>query len=354
MKEIKYCVEIINLFEDRSLSNKEVLEEVKRRNYDRLTQVLDQEKLNGNPNDANERFSGSESFYKRYMEYVSMLEEHKDKFEYSYRYHYSFLDYVHRIQYLFIAYQWNENQMFQVIRTVQSPIAQKHLYITLLKYLQRQEKWDVMDVYIEHMPVYPATSSQKEIPTSIYGYRVKIYQAIQNVDFELFMTMFKKCMPTVDREEMKQIKSDFIAVYSEKEGMEKALKLTGKAPFKNFELTAILPQTKYTSYQNMKTVLETHKTVLQKQKRALKEQLLTQTLHENFKKGYENMYEFQEVFELLSQMDRKERYGDFTLKDSLLFDLGKSTTDKNLIIQCQKAIKHSILKKELKKIEEKI
>ena len=356
MKEINYCIEILNLFDNENYSNSYVLKEILDRNYKKLVIDLDAVKLEDNTIlDKVIYGSGYIGYFdinwyqKKYQRYIDLLHKNISEEEENRRYGYSFLDYIHRLQQLFINEKLDEKQMLKVILDVNNDIGKKHLFISLLKYMKNLKKWSSMEYYIEQMPIYKANSYQKkDKPTSAFGYQIRIYEFIYNADFNKFKIYYKKCLPAVHKSEIKGIKSDFIVNYSKDKGVKEAIALTKKAPFKNFELDALYPQVNILSYTKMLDVINEHQEALSKQKSAIKERLLVDTLKAEFNKGNYNEKYFFEVYEMVQKMDRKERWGDFKLKDALFFDLGESTKNLDLIINCRKEIKHNILKKELK------
>jgi hypothetical protein len=356
MKEINYCIEILNLFENDEYSNLFVLKEITSRNYSELVIHLDKIKLEDN-NIIEKEIYGSDYvgyfdntwYQNKYKKYIDLLQKNIAEGEEHRRYGYYFLDYIHRLKQLFINEKLDEKQMLEVILKVDSDIGQKHLFISLLEYMKELEKWSDMEYYIEQMPVYKVNSyRKKDEPTSAFGYQIRIYEYINNVDLNKFKTFYKKCLPAKHKTEANFIKSDFISNYSKQKGLEAAMELTEKTPFKNYEITALKPLVDILSYPEILTLIEKHEEVLNKQKSAIKEKLLVGTLKAEFNKGNYNESYFLEVYNLIQKMDRKERWGDFKLKDSLFFDLGESTKNLELIINCRKKIKHNLLKKELK------
>lgn len=357
MEEINYCIEIVNLFENEKNSNSFILKEIKNRNYNEITTHLDTIKLEDNSHFDEEqaenlyyRGSFNTTWYQnQYKQYITLLEKNISEGEEDRRYEYYFLDYIHRLQQLFTNEKLDDKQMLEVILRVDSDIGKKHLFINLLEYMKEHEKWSDMEYYIEQMPVYKSSSSdEKDEPTSAYGYQIRIYEYINNADLNKFKFYYKKCLPAKHKYEMKDIKADFISNYSKQKGVEAAIELTKKAPFKNFEFNVLTPQVNILSYPKMFQLINEYEEILNKQKSAIKERLLVDTLKAEFNRGNYNEKYFLDVYEMIKKMDRKERWGDFKLKDVLFFDLGESTKNLELIINCRKEIKHNLLKKELK------
>jgi len=356
MEEINYCVEILNLFENKKHKNSFIIEEITNRQYEALVTHLDNIKLEDNTIIKKEIYgSGYIGYFdihwyqKKYKRYVDLLQKKVSSGNENDRYGYSFLDYIHRLQQLFINEKLDEKQMLEIILKIDRDIGKKHLFISLLKYMMEQKKWNEMQYYIEQMPIFNANDfQQKDEPTSAFGYQIRIYEFIENVNLKKFKEYYKKCMPSIHRNEMKIIKSDFIINYSKQKGVEETIELTKKSPFKNFEIDALSPQTNILSYPKILKLIDDHEEILNKQKSAIKEKLLVDTLKSNFNKGNYNEAYFLEVYKMIEKMNRKERWGDFKLKDILLHDLGRSTKNNLLITSCRKQIKHSILKQELK------
>lgn len=356
MEEIAYCVEIINLFENENNSNSFILQEIKNRGYKEKVVHLDKIKLEERIEYDYETYkSGYEGYFdssvyqKMYVTYTELLKKQIQEGKEDYRYGYSFLDYTHRIKHLFHNEKLDEKQMLEVILKINRDVGRKHLFIYLLEYMKEEKKWDEMELYIEQMPIYKASVFQKkDKPTSMYGYRIRIYEFIEKVDLKKFKLYFKKCLPVYDKYEMKEIKTQFILNYSIQKGVKEAIELTKKVPFKNFEIDALLPQATILSYNEMQLLIKEYKDVIEEQKSDIKEQLLVHTLKSRFEEGDYNEDYFLEVFEMLEKLDRKERFGDFKLKDWLFCELGESTKNYDLIVKCRKKAKHPILKEELK------
>lgn len=364
MEEINYCIEIINLFENDDDTNSYILNEISVRNYKETVVHLDEIKLEDNTVLPEEiygsgyvGFFDKEWYQKRLKNDIEVLEKNIAKGDESYRYGYSFLDYTHRLKQLFTNEKLDEKQMLEVILRIEDPIGRKHLFIDLLEYMQEHKKWNEMEFYIEQMPVYksyPGSSENKDRPTAPYGYQIRIYEFVENVDLVKFNEYFKKCVPSIYKYEMKEIKSDFIKNYTIQKGVKEAMDLTKKAPFKNFELDALFPQVNVLPYSEMMALIDEYEEVLKNQKSAIKEQLLVETLEVQFKKGNYNENDFLEVYAMVEKMDRKEIFGDVKLKDALFYTLGESTNNLALVINCRKQIKHNLLKSELKFWENKI
>jgi hypothetical protein len=361
MEEIEYCIEIVNLFENDDYTNSYILKEIADRNYKETVVFLDKIKLEDNTVISEDTYGSGyigffdiEWYQKRLKKDIAVLEENISKASEYYRHGYSFLDYIHRLQQLFINKKLDEKEMLGVIHKMDNAIGRKHLFISLLEFMQKHKKWDDMEYYINQMPVYRAYSvDEQDRPTAPYGYQIRIYEFIDRVNLVKFKEYFKKCMPNIYKYEMKEIKSDFIKQFSIQKGVKDAMALTQKAPFKNFEIDALSPQINFLSYLDMFTLINEYEDVLKNQKAAIKERLLVDSLKVQFDKGNYNEHDFLEVYEMINAMDRKEVWGDVRLKDALFFDLGTSTNNLELIVNCRKKIKHNLLKSELKYWENK-
>ncbi len=343
MEEIAYCVEIINLFENKKNSNSFILQEIEKRGYKEKVVYLDKIKLEERIKKHEiykygyRNYFDSSIYQKMYIEYTDLLKREIEKGKENYRFGYSFLNYIYRIQRLFKNERLDEKQMLQVLLKVNTNVGRKHLFIALLEYMKEQKKWKEMEFYIEQMPVFKMDSFQKKnLSTSLYGYRIRIYEFIENVDVKKFKIYLKKCVPTFEKDKIKEIKRQFVLNFSMQKGVEKSMELVKTSPFKNFEKDALLPQTAVLTFKEMRALLAKYKVVLEKQKSAIKEQLLVSTLKFRFEGGAYIEDYFLEVFDMLEKLNREELYGDFKLKDWLFCELGEATNNNELIKKCRK------------------
>jgi len=101
------------------------------------------------------------------------------------------------------------------------------------------------------------------------------------------------------------------------------------------------------NYQELKQIFEKHPEL--KQPEAETELKILATAYLEAKKI--NLLiddDFEELFERAVKMDRKLKWGDVKLQDSILLDLGLANqNNKERFLKCRKAIKNNWLKKEL-------
>ncbi len=363
MKEIDYCISIINLFENKDIDNSSILDILLERKYYNIVKKFDKIKVEQGKPAKEDYLYGSnipafdENYYENlFKKAINALSINIDKGRNYSRYEYGFLNYIHRLEALFRAKNLDEKQMFSFIEKIDYSIGRKHLLVSLLEYLKYNKKWSEMEYYIQKMPIYYASEfsyKTSDEHTSMYGYRIKIYEYIENINLKQFVVEYKKCKPVYDKYQMSKIKDDFMFNFSKKYGHKKAIGLTNKAPFKNYELIALLPYTQTKSFLHMKRLIEKYPKI-NTSKKHLREQLLVATLENLFKNSINVDKHIILLIEDIKKIDRKIRTGDLKLKDSLFLDLGCSTKDLDLITICKKLIGYNLLKQELKLWAEQI
>ncbi|NDV65201.1 hypothetical protein [Bacteroides sp. 224] len=198
------------------------------------------------------------------------------------------------------------------------------------------------------IPNFKKTIIFKEEDNFDMGYLIFLKHFAMKGDVENYFKYFKKSKPATNRYEVSITKSSLVRNYATKHNMEESMKL---CEHKNLGhkfyfdlLTAYSDQGKY---QELKNIFEQHSQLKQPElETELK--ILATAYQEAKRRELQVDDDFEELFDRAKKVDRKLRWGDFKLQDSIFFDLGLASFDNaERVKRCRKAIKNNSMKKEL-------
>lgn len=107
-----------------------------------------------------------------------------------------------------------------------------------------------------------------------------------------------------------------------------------------------------TSYQEKKETIEKNE-ILSSLEHPTKVRLLAETFSQSSKNNYTTS-DFQDIYQMVFDLDPKIKAGDVKLRDWLFVQIGANLKDIDLVTRCRKAIKNNHLKKELGYVEKKL
>lgn len=264
--------------------------------------------------------------------------------------YYSGLSWSHNLERLFKEIRIEPEIRFDLILEIENPIMRMHQTLYFLEDLT-----SVGELAFAHQVVESLKSikSGRTNDTRALGYRKILEHYAAEGNLEEFSKTIKRCEPAKERNTIQRIKSKFISNYSEKNALNDTLKIVQHKLFGDkFIWSALEPQTKTISYQKMKDILDTNE-LLSQLKHDTKVQLLAETFFHHSKNNYD-LNEFQEIYQLVYDLDPKIKAGDVKLRDWLLMQIGSNLNEIDLVVQCRKAIKNNHLKKELGIVEKRI
>lgn len=276
----------------------------------------------------------------------------QDKFNQLSRFenYYSGLSWNHNLEYLFKEIQIEPEIRFDLILEIENPIMRMHQTLYFLQDLTSTGRLEFAYKVVESLK---NINSGRTKDTQSLGYRKILEHFALEGNLEKFTKTIKLCEPAKERNDIQRIKSKFVTSYSEKNSLENTLKVVQNKLFGDkFIFPALEPNTKKVSYQKMKDTIETNE-VLNQLEHETKVQLLAETFFQSSKNNY-NLQDFEEIFQLVFDLDPKVKAGDVKLRDWLLMQIGSNLNEIELVIQCRKAIKNNSLKKELSYVEKRL
>lgn len=180
------------------------------------------------------------------------------------------------------------------------------------------------------------------------GYLIILKHFALKGDDTNFFKYFKLAKPAINKAEVNDAKELLVKNYTKNNDIEQSIKLCQhKNLGDKFYLDALSAFAEQGKYQELKIVFEKYPEL--KQPELETELIVLSGAYLNAKKlNLPIDDDFEYLFERALKVDRKLRWGDAKLQDSILFDLGLSNQgNKERITQCRKAIKDNSLKKEL-------
>jgi hypothetical protein len=180
------------------------------------------------------------------------------------------------------------------------------------------------------------------------GYLIILKHYAIKGDNKNFFKYFKQSKPAINKTEVTDAKDLLVKNYAENNGIEQTIVLCKhKNLGSKFHLYALLAYAEQGKYQELKTIFEKYPELKQPEMETelivlsgacLKAKKLSLKIDDDF----------EYLFERALKVDRKIRWGDAKLQDSILFDLGLANEgNKERMALCRKAIKANSLKKEL-------
>ena len=337
-EEIDICINLINLIENYSVSNEEIVSFISTNDYLEKAKILDSQRIE-------KMVSGS---LIQIIERIINVLTHADTSRpiYNQRYECSYLDIKCRL--------------------IQSCENLELGAQTLVKYLSRTEYVILQSHFIQY--IIGKLLLQNDVKTSLdlipnisdKDYHYSSYRLIADYygkkgDKENFLEILKKCDARKDVWEMEWVKSNFIEVYSAKNTLDETYKIIDAKGFGSKYLdSALKPYAKNNSFDEIKNIIENPR--FDVPKLYLKEIILTMAFSENH--ANHTTENFKYLQELLLEIPSRVRYGnsDFSLKDNLWSSVAQSLIDddmnkfKSEINYSIKRINSKILKDGIKSI----
>ena len=204
------------------------------------------------------------------------------------------------------------------------------------------------------IPNFKKTVIFKEEDNLDMGYLIILKHFALKGDDKNFFKYFKQSKPAVNKTEIQEAKEILVSSFAEKNGIEETIAL---CEHKNLgvkyyfsALTSFAGQGKY---QELKKVFEKYPELKQPESET-ELKILTEAYLEAKRLNSQIDDDFEQLFDRAIKVDRKLRWGDFKLQDSILFDLGlASFGNKERVLRCRKAIKNNSMKQEFNDMTKK-
>jgi hypothetical protein len=201
---------------------------------------------------------------------------------------------------------------------------------------------------LDYIAYFRVTKIFKEEDNKDDGYLILLNHFASKGDAENFFKYYKLADPGKNKWKAREAKEFLVESFAEKNTIEASLELCRhKNLGEKFIYNALMAFAKQGNYQEAKTIFETYPEIRQPESET-ELQILTTAYYEakQKKKPVEDV--FDELYERALQVDRKLLFGDFKLRDNILFNLGLANLEHpDRVKKCKKEIKNNSIKKEL-------
>jgi len=246
---------------------------------------------------------------------------------------------------LFDFGNYNEPKMLELAREVKDPIIFNHVLKHIIANLIKQEKITEAEGYIPH---FRTTHIFKEEDNQDDGYLLILDYYAGKGDAENFFKYFKKCDPRKNKHHVTENKGWLVETYAAQHAIEPAIELCKhKNLGEKYAYHALYAYARQGLYQELKAIFNQYPTLKQPELET-ELSILIIAYSKAKRESLIDIDDFEELFVRATMVDRKLKWGDCKLQDSLFLDLGlASEGNKERLTRCKKAIKNNSLKREL-------
>lgn len=283
-----------------------------------------------------------EAYYARLFG-EELMQKEKEK-NYSPKQYESSLSWEHLLHGLLNAIPFDEAYFAGLINRINPDYSRRRTILLLIdKLLQHNQ----LDRTAQYIALIPDSNTIAGIEVMKYeGHRAVARWHAQQGDAARFLETLKHCEAKKAKHEIAAMKSTLAQRYFGLHGFEEALRLVNR---KEFGLKYWYDC--FTGLLETQTYAALKKIVIEKIPDNLnegyaRERLLVKSFAKNSETAF-STEEFDYLFNLIMLMPDDEKWGDFTLRDGLLLDLGGAASDAALVTKCRTAIKSKRLKTEL-------
>ena len=246
---------------------------------------------------------------------------------------------------LFDFGNYNEPEILELALKVNDAIIFNHLLKHIIANLLIQDKIHEAEEYIPH---FRTTHIFKEEDNRDDGYLLILDYYAGKGDAANFFKYYKKCDPRKNKHHVTENKGWLVEAYAAQHPIELAIELCKhKNLGENYTYHALYAYARQGLYQELKAIFNQYPTL--KQPELETELSILIIAYSTAKRA--NLIDtddFEALFTKAITVDRKLKWGDCKLQDSLFLDLGlASEGNKERVARCKKAIKNNSLKKEL-------
>lgn len=255
------------------------------------------------------------------------------------------LDWKSAILFLYDSINLSEEEILASAQNIQDDIIFNHIIDHIVCNFIRQNDVAAAVTYISH---YRKTKIFKEEDNFDRGYLLISDHYATAGDVENFFKYFKLCEPKKNQYTLSCHKACLVEIFASKNEIKASIELCNhKSIGKKYYFNALYAFAKQGKYDEVKDFFASYPELKQPEKET--ELKILSSAYMYAKENDETIDDdFEELFQRALLVDRKLRWGDVKLQDSVLLDLGLSQSDNpERAIRCRKAIKDNRLKQEL-------
>ncbi len=238
----------------------------------------------------------------------------------------------------------SNDEIFQYANQISGNIIFNHIIKHIICNCLAEES---VDEALSYIPKFRETTIFKMEDNQDKGYLLILQYYAHKADVDNFFKYFKLAKPASNRYEIGQRKEWLVHSYALTHSIEESIQLCKHKNLGEKFLIEIFNDTKG-EYIKVKDILNAY-SEFKNMENAQKVRILVSSYVQASELGKEVPDEFEILFNECLKIDRKIRWGDFKLVDSLLLDLGLAyqSINPSHALQCRKAIKNNFLKKEI-------
>ncbi|TCM63341.1 hypothetical protein EC844_12166 [Acinetobacter calcoaceticus] len=255
------------------------------------------------------------------------------------------LDWLHAIVILYDAIDFDEQQIIDSAQSIQNDIIFNHIVKHVVSNCVVQQD---ISAALQFIRYFRRTHIFYESDSVDLGYLILLKYYALRADVDQFFKYFKLSKPSRNRYELAILKGILVEKFSSQNNIADVLKLCKhKNIGAGFYYNALLAYADQGQYSLLKTMFRQHPELIQADK-ATDVHVLIRAYAKAKQLDIEVEDDFELLFDRVTQIGRKLRWGDVKLQDSLLYDLGMADFDhQTRRIRCRKAIKDNRIKKEM-------
>lgn len=342
--EIGICINLINLIDNVSLSNEEVLAIIAQNGYVPKANLLDDQRL-----DKEEKMLYLLPILKRIIDVLMNADPSLDLV--NQRYACDYLTIKARLLKSCDTLHIDPKTLISYIQKAKDTILQCHMVEYTIPKLLKEANVELAQEIIGYIENQNYHYGSYRLIADYYG---------KKADEKGFFAMLKKCDLRKEVWDIVFIKSNFLEAYSAKYSLEKGLEMAKRKEFGKSFLPAVLsPYLAKKSFKEIEHLME-QEADFDAPKLYLKEQIFTQSFNANQKN--QTMENFYFLMTKLIEIPSKIRLenSDFSLRDNLWSSIGEGLIDHNYehfkkeIAICIQKISHRVLKNSLKSALKKV
>jgi len=246
---------------------------------------------------------------------------------------------------IFHSENFSTEVMFSYAQSIDDAIIYNHVLLHIIEDMVAMDKINEAKSYI---PFFKTTHIFKEENNQHDGYRIILRYYAQKGDVDGFFNIFKLCEPRKDRHEIESYKEMLVESVCSEHGIEAAITLCKhKNIGERYWINALNVFAEKGAYEKLKSIFSQYPELKQPEKET-ELKVLTKSYLEAIRQKIKVDDDFEVLFQRADKVDPKMKWGDFRLRDSILFDLGlASKGNQERVVRCRKAIKNNSIKGEL-------
>lgn len=255
------------------------------------------------------------------------------------------LTWLNAILYLYDSIGFNEDEILASAADIRDDIIFNHVLKHIITNLAIRNE---IEKALQFIPNFRPTKIFTEENNLDKGYLIILGYFASQGDAENFFKYFRLAEPAKNRHEVAEAKKFLVESFATKNEIEASINLCRhKNLGDQFIYDALYAIARQGQYLKAKEIFEKYPALKQPEQETELRILSTAYLEAKTQK-IETEDVFDELFERALKVDKKLKWGDFRLQDSILLDLGMANLEnRERVNTCRKAIKNSGLKREL-------